>query len=87
MPEENKLTYESFVAKFLINDYRGILKKYGYDIKSTPIPAWLLSPLLKANYEQVISRQQLRNFLTKVLKACQDSKCEQIKGVEFKVVD
>lgn len=59
-------SFYSFAAKFVLNDYTGLLRKF--DKTRDAIPAFVLGPMVRLNYEGVIDRKQLRQAVEEILR-------------------
>lgn len=58
-------TWPQYLANFMLNDLRGMANKR--NLKITDIPPQIISFFIKASYEEIITRNQLRNAIDEIL--------------------
>lgn len=61
--------FATFFAHFLLNDFTGLLKKYGYNISTCDVPPKVLGSLCQLVYNEDITRIVARQLLEGVFKA------------------
>jgi len=61
--------FARFFAHFLLNDFKGLLKKYGYDISNCDVPPVVSGGLCQLIYNGDITRASARQLLEGVFRA------------------
>jgi Asp-tRNA(Asn)/Glu-tRNA(Gln) amidotransferase B subunit len=66
------MTFPQFLAKFLLNDFTGLLKKHHKIIENCGITPGYFGMVVRSLFEGLINRQTARNMLESKLKGGRD---------------